>query len=269
MASNGERRMLFDTSGKRKQVIRVVYAILALLMGASLFLVVGPVNIGELIGNSSTSNASQVFEEQAEEIEGRLAKSPNDEQLLLALTRARINAGNAKIEPVAETERATITLDAKEDFQAASETWNRYLRQAGDEPNPIGAQLVAATFFRLAESGGSIAEVVEYTARAAKAQRIAAEERPSLGSLSTLAIYEYFVGDFAAGDKAAKQAAAKAPSKSEAKPIEQQLTEFRKRGKEFEKQKRAAQKRQQELGREALQSPFGRNLQGAPPAEGE
>ena len=55
MAAGGERRMLFDIRGKRKHVVRVVYAILALLMGASLFLVVGPVNIGSLLGNSTSS----------------------------------------------------------------------------------------------------------------------------------------------------------------------------------------------------------------------
>src|SRR5882762_4995898 len=99
MASSGERRLVFDTRGKRKHVVRVVYAILALLMGGSLFLVVGPVNIGALLGNSgSTNSASKLFEEQAERIEGRLVKSPNDEQLLLALTRARINSGNSQIE---------------------------------------------------------------------------------------------------------------------------------------------------------------------------
>ncbi len=45
--ADGERRMLFDIRGRRKHVVRVVYAILALLMGASLFLVVGPFNIGQ------------------------------------------------------------------------------------------------------------------------------------------------------------------------------------------------------------------------------
>ena len=71
-------------AGKRKHVVRVVYAILALLMGASLFLVVGPVNIGELLGDaSSTTSASKVLDEQAERIERRLAKNPKNEALLL------------------------------------------------------------------------------------------------------------------------------------------------------------------------------------------
>ena len=58
--------MVFDIRGRRKHVVRVVYAILALLMGASLFLVVGPVNLGSLFGASnSVSNSASLFEEQA------------------------------------------------------------------------------------------------------------------------------------------------------------------------------------------------------------
>lgn len=268
MASSGERRMLFDTRGRRKHVIRAVYAVLALLMGASLFLVVGPVNIAELIGNSGSGNASQIFDEQAERIERRLVKNPNDEQLLLQLTRARINAGNAQLEPVSETEVPTITVSAREDFNAAGEAWNRYLKQAGDEPNPAAAQLVASTFLRMAEGGTTVSEAVENIARAVKAQRIAAEQRPSLGSLSNLAIYEYFAGNYAAGNKATKQAAAKAANKTEAKNIEQQLHEFRKRGKEFEKQKKEVRQAERAAGKESLQNPFGGSL-GAGASVGE
>jgi hypothetical protein len=250
--------MVFDTRGKRKHVIRVVYAILALLMGASLFLVVGPVNIGALLGNSSsTSNAAQVFEEQTERIERRLAKSPKDEQLLLALTRAQISAGNAHIEPVAETEIPTVPREAHKDFDAAARTWHRYLKVAGDEPSATTAQLVAGSFFQLAEAApGNPAELKANIALAADAQRIAAEQRPSVGSLSSLAIYEYFKGDFAAGDRAMKQATAKVP-KAEAKNVEKQLDAYRKRAQAFQKGAKKAAKQEQEAGREALQNPLG------------
>jgi hypothetical protein len=258
MASSGERRLLFDTRGRRKHVIRVVYAILALLMGTSLFLVIGPINIGELIGNStSSSSASKVLNEQAERIEKRLAKDPNDEQLLLALTRARINAGNSQVEQVFEAEKPTITVEARENFETASLAWNRYLKQAGDEPSATGAQLVAVTFLRLAEAGNSVAEIEPNIALAAKAQRIAAEQQPNLGTLSNLAIYEYFNGNFAAADKAAKQAAAKATSKAEATNIEKQLDEYRKRGVQYKKQASKIKKEQQQLSKEALKNPFG------------
>jgi myosin heavy subunit len=251
----GERRLLFDTRGRRRHVIRVVYAILAILMGTSLFLVIGPVNIGELLGESSSGgNAADVFHEQAERIEKRLVQNPGDEGQLLALTRARINAANAQIEPAAAGEVATIDADARDDFQAASEAWSRYLKAAGDEPSPTAAQLVALTTFRLAESSTSVNEAVENVAKAANAQKIAAEQRPTLNSLSTLAIYQYFNGEYAAGDKAAKQAAAKAPSKTEAKNIEKQLAEYRKNSKAFDKQKQELAKVQKQVNKEQLQS---------------
>jgi hypothetical protein len=258
MASGGERRLLFDTRGRRRHVIRAVYAVLAILMGASLFLVVGPVNIGALIGNQSTTgSAAKVFEEQAERIETRLARDPTDEGLLLSLTRAQIGAGNAKVETEPSSGATTVPIDARRDFEAAGESWNRYLKQAGGEPSATAAQLVAQTFFRLAESSTGIGEAVENVSKATAAQKVAAEQQPNLGSLSTLAIYQYFNGEPAAAAKTTRQAAAKAPSKAEAKTVENQLAEYRKRGKEFEKQKKELEKAEKEAGKEKLTNPFG------------
>jgi hypothetical protein len=259
MASSGERRLVFDTRGKRKHVVRVVYAILALLMGGSLFLVVGPVNIGQLLGSSGTTNsASQLFDEQAERIEGRLVKNPNDEQLLLALTRARINAGNAQIQPATEgAVPPPVTIEAHKDFEAGAEAWNRYLKEA-KEPSPTVAQLVAGTFFHLAEAGStSLSEIQENVDLAATAQRVAARQQPSLGSLSSLAIYEYFSGNFAAGDKVMQETAQKTSSKAEAKGVEEQLAEYRKRAKKFQEGVVAAEKQEKKAGKENLQNPFG------------
>lgn len=258
MASSGERRMVFDTRGRRKHVIRVVYAILAILMGASLFLVVGPVNIGALLGNqSSTGNAAKVFEEQAERIETRLAKDPTDAALLLSLTRARIGAGSAEVETDPATEARTVPLSAQRHFEAAAESWDRYLKQAGNEPSATVAQLVGQTFFQLAEGTTTIGAAVENLARAAAAQKVAVEQSPSLGTLSTLAIYQYFNDEFAGGDKSTEQAAAKAPSKAEGKNVEKQLAEYRERGKEFDKQKKQVAKAEKEAGKEQPNSPFG------------
>lgn len=255
---SGERRLLFDTRGKRRHVIRVVYAILALLMGGSLFLVIGPVNIGELIGNSSTTgNAAEVLDEQVERVERRLAKDPQNAQLLLTLTRAQISAGNAKSEVVSETEAPTVTPEARSDFEAAGETWSLYLKQAGDEPSATAAQLVAATFFRVAESSTSVNEAAEAVARATNAQKVAAEQSPNLNSLSTLAIYQFFNGEYAAGDKTVKRVAGESSSKEEAKNIEKQLAEYRKNSKAFAKQKQELAKVQSQVSKEQLQNPLG------------
>jgi hypothetical protein len=265
MADSGERRMLFDTHGRRKHVIRVVYAILALLMGGSLFLTVGPFNIAEVFEGGAAGDAGEVFEEQAERIEGRLAKDPTDEALLLALTRARISVGNAQTEVDPQTGvPGTPPAEAREDFDQALQAWNRYLKQAGADPNPAAAQLVASTFFGLAERGSvNLAEIEENLATAVRAQRIVAERRPNVGSLSALAIYEFFNGDFAAGDEAAERAAAGATSKPEAQNVEKQLAGYRKRAKRYVTQAEQFAKAQQKAGREQLQNPFGGF--GAPP----
>ncbi|HEX3174266.1 MAG TPA: hypothetical protein VHQ43_08620 [Solirubrobacterales bacterium] len=256
--AGGERRMVFDTRGRRKHVVRVVYAILALLMGTSLFLVIGPVNVGSLIGNQTSSGSSaQVFEEQAERIEGRLAKHPTDEGMLLSLTRARIGAGSAQLESSGAGETQLVTPEAQGQFEAALSAWNRYLKQAGDEPSPSAAQLIANTYFKLAEGSSSYPEAELNVSTAAKAQAIAAEQRPSYGTLSTLAIYQYFNGEFAAGDSTLKRAVAEAPSKAEGKSIEKQIGEYRKQAEKYNKQKKQNEKLEKQAGKESLANPFG------------
>jgi hypothetical protein len=269
----GERRLLFDTRGRRRHVIRVVYAVLAILMGTSLFLVIGPVNLTELLGNSSSSgSAAEVFEEQTERIEGRLAREPKNPQLVLTLTRAQINTGNAKAEPAAAGQTVPISPEAHGDFEAARESWNRYLKlaeKAGEKPSAAAAQLIAGTFFRVAEAGStSLGEIEENVAVAAKAQKLAAEQQPSLGSLSSLAIYQYFNGEFSAGDKTTKEVAAKAGSKTQAKEIEKQLATYRQNAKKFKEGAKKAAKLEQGASKEALQNPFG-GLGGAGGAAGE
>lgn len=263
MAQDGERRMLFDVRGKRKSVLRVVYAILALLMGGSLFLTVGPFNLGELVGSGGAKSAAEVLDEQAERIEGRLVKDPQNEAALLSLTRARIGAANAQVEKDPATGQTIVSSEAEEDYEAGLQAWSRYLKQVGDKANPSGAQLVASTHFSLAEaSTGGLSGIEENLDQAADAQRIVAEVRPNLGTLSTLAIYEYYANDFAAGDKAAREAEQVA-TKSERKGIRKQLADYRKRGKAWEKSLKAFAKQEAKQGKEALQNPLG-GFSGAP-----
>src|SRR5215207_6150503 len=136
MADDGERRMLFDIRGRRKNVVKVVYAVLALIMGLSLFILAGP--IGNIFNTEGTVNASDQFEEQATRIERELKKNPDDADLMLNLTRARINAGNASAEINPETGAAAYTPEARQQLALASEAWSKYLK-ATDEPNPAGA----------------------------------------------------------------------------------------------------------------------------------
>jgi hypothetical protein len=256
MAESGERRMLFDTRGRRRHVIRVVYAVLALLMGASLFLVVGPFNLGELAGDGGSSSAAEVLEERAERIEGQLKATPQDEGLLLALTRTQIGAGNALVETDPQTGRPVVTPEARAQFEAGTASWRRYLEQA-KEPNSAAASLVAGTYFSLAENSANFQEIEENLEGAAETQALVAKARPSAGALSTLAIYEYFDGDFAAGDRASQQAQDLILNKAEKKLVVKQVAPYRKSAQRYQKQAREFAKTQQGQGKEAFESALG------------
>jgi hypothetical protein len=253
--------MVFDIRGKRRHVVKVVYAILAVLMGLSLFLVVGPVNINALLGNSSGegNSASQQFEEQAERIEIKLKKSPQDPELLSALTRARINAGSAAYATNSEGQ-PELTEEAVQQFQLASDSWTKYVA-ATPEPGAGLAQLAAPTFIVLAENSG-LPELPPNLAAAVEAQQIVAEARPSVGSLSTLAIYQFYAGEYAAAHKSEKEAMALAKGKFERESIENQLQPYEKRAKELYKQIAEIEKAQKAAGagssgKESLENPLG------------
>jgi hypothetical protein len=244
--------MLFDLGGKRRHVVRVVYAILALILASSLFLVVGPFSLSELAGTGSSQNGAAVLEEQAERTEEKLRSNPKDTALLLSLTRTRIAAGNALAEVDPETGEPIPTQEGRAQHALAAEAWKRYLKQT-DEPNPAAAALIAGTFFSLAEGSTTYQEINERVKDAAKTQALVAKARPTPNSYSTLAIYEYFNGDFAAGDQARRQAQALLDTKAEKDAVIDQLAPFRKRAKQYRKQARAFEKAQQAQGKEVLQ----------------
>jgi hypothetical protein len=230
---DNEHRMLFDLRGKRRNVVKVVYATLAVLMGLSLFIVIGGFNIAELFQSNNTSGeAAEQFEEQAERIEAKLRKDPQDPDLLVALTRAQINTGNSLIR-LEDNGEQVMTLGAVQEFQKANDTWVKYLK-ATDEPAVGLALLVGPTMFRLAETARTLIEARRNVTGAAEAQEIVAKERPSINAYSTLAYYTYFTGDFAAAKAAEEKAKSFAKGKPEEESIEKQLSEVRQRAKKFD-----------------------------------
>jgi hypothetical protein len=236
-----EHRMLFDLRGRRRNLVKVVYATLAVLMGLSLFLVIGGFNIAELFdSNTSSGDAAKPYEEQAERIEAKLRKNPEDQNLLISLTRAQINAGNASVQLESNGQRIP-TVQSLQQYQQASQTWSDYLR-ATDEPSVSVAQLMAPTLFTLAELARSIPETLTNLNAAVEAQQIVAEQRPTLNSLSTLALYTYFTGDFKAAEKARAEASKLTKGKLEQESLDKQLDEIKKRAKEFQKRVKSSEK---------------------------
>jgi hypothetical protein len=257
---DGERRMVFDTGGKRRGVVKVVYAILAILMGFSLLLVVGPAPLQELFGvKNEVSRAADQFEEQAEKAERKLKKDPGNPDQLLALTRARINAGNSLAEADPETGEIAYTPESVQQLQAASEAWSKYLK-ATDEPNSGAAQVAAQALFGLAQVARTGPEAELNVRAATNAQRIVAEARPSLGSLSTLAIYQLYSFDYKGAAKSQKEAEPYANTKFERENLGNELKQISKRAHEFQKQLKEIEKeakKSREEGKAPVANPLG------------
>ena len=256
-----EHRMVFDIRGRRRHVVKAVYAILAVLMAASLFLVTGAINLNSILGTaSSTSSATKSLEEQAERIEAKLVKTPEDEDLLLNLTRTRINVANTMVTNGAFESQGGVE-EVQQEFAQVSEDWSRYLK-AASEPSAGLAIQVAPALFQMAELSTTGEEALENLTAATEAQEIVAEQRPSLNSLSTLGIYQAFAQDFKAAEKSIEEAAKFANTKFERESLENKFEETKKQAKEFgqgvEAEKAAAQKngKSNNAGKEALEHPF-------------
>ena len=225
--------------------------IVVILIGGALLLGLGPFG-GDGRGSQRVPTHA---ERQAERQEAHLAKSPEDEQALLAVTRAWIEAGDTKLNETDTTTQPVPSAVAK-DFRAGIRAWNRYLRQTGGKAGADIAELAGATFFSLVEIGSSDpGEAEANAAGAVRALRIAGRQRPTLYTLSNLAAYEYFDGENAAGDRAARRAAA-GTTKAEARGVIEQLDEYRERGEAFVRQVKAGKEKLRESGEEELSAPI-------------
>jgi hypothetical protein len=258
-----EHRMVFDTRGRRKRVIQVVYAGLALIMALSLFTVVGPVNLGDVFGNgSSSSSSSSIFDDQVQRLERMLRKNPDDQQALAALVRARYQAANAEIDRDPNTGQITgISEEGIADFAAAGKAWQRYLKTDPKPPNATAAQFAAQSYYYAAATGSAL-EFKGDIKRAAAAQAILAEARPTLNSYVTLTQYRAFAGDAAGAEQAGKKAASLA-DKQQRKTVQQVVDQYQKQGAALQK----AIEKQSKFnpnggGKQALENPFG-GLSGA------
>jgi hypothetical protein len=229
------------------------------LMGFSLLLLGGGGALQNFLGISNeVSNAAQQFEEQSQRLEVKLKKDPRNPDLLLGLTRAQINAGNALVEANSAGEVA-FTPEAVQQLQAASESWSKYLK-ATDEPSSAGAQVAAQALFSLAQNARTGPEAELNVRAASNAQAIVAKARPSLGSLSTLAIYRLYSFDYKGAAEAEKAAKKYASTKFERENLENELEQISKRGHEFQKQlaeiEKEAKKARSE-GKAGIANPLG------------
>jgi hypothetical protein len=231
-----EHRMLFDLQGRRRNVIKVVYAVLAVLMGLSLLLIAGPLPFGDIFG---AEDAQEIAREQADEREERiqvkLAKNPNDPVLLASLTRAQLAAASSLSEENPETGQVLPTTEGVQQLERAASSWEEYL-EATDEPSPNLAASMARSLFTLAEFANSGVEIEANVDAATEAQQMFADKRPNLGSLGTLALFYALSFDYPKAKEVSEEAKKFATSKFQREQLDRQLEENEKRAKEFQKQ---------------------------------
>lgn len=230
--------MLFDLQGKRKRMVQVIYALLALLMGGGLvFLGIGGEVSGGLLDAFTNRQSVQTSDltKEVERLEERSAAAPRNEQVLARLIRARYAAGNALFE-IDENNQPRMTPEARTQFELAADDWRRYLDLNPDPVDPNLAQLVAQALFALAQAGSDGSSIRQDSLAAADAQEYFAEARPNANSLSNLAIYSYFGNDFKRGDAAVEKLLEVSPNPAAKKRNKRQMQDYRRQAKQFQEQ---------------------------------
>lgn len=226
--------MLFDLSSPgRKNIIRVVYAVLALLflVGFVGFGIGGELGGGGIIdsltGGGGGDTASQ-YEQQIEDAEEKLEADPSDEKALQELAYYRILSGSAQLERDEETGQPTgVTEEARSEFEAGFEAWERYL-----DTNPKKVDLQTASQIQQAYL------VLQDAEGMADVQELVAKDDPSFLNYARLAFFRYQSLDLEAGDEAVKEAEAlaKGSDKAQLKELERIREEAAKLKKQVEKQ---------------------------------
>jgi hypothetical protein len=237
--------MLFDLqSGRRRNVVRVVYGTLAalFLFGFVLFGIGGDVTLdpAQLFGGSDDANPTTQFDAQVDEAQQRLAQNPDNPDALLDAARYGYLAGNTVADQDESTGIPVANEDARSYWNPALDAWERYVRTDPKEVDVTVAAQMVLVYQLLGDFSG-----------AARTQALYAEQDPNPETYGTLAYLQYVAGDIAAGDEAADKAVAQAEGK-DAKELERRL------GNLSEQARKAKQQAAQGTGEEPqIQSPFG------------
>jgi hypothetical protein len=216
--------MLFDLRGRgRRRTVQVIYAGLALLIGAGLVFFGVGAGIGgsgllnSLTGNEGSSSAS--FSSQISKYKKLTEKQPNDVYAWEQLTFAQLHEAGGE----AYVTRTGPTSKGKELFAQIAQSWNGYIALNPPKPNPELALQMVRVF---GEEG------LNQPAEAVKVLQVVipdkSESTPQYqASLYTsLAEYAYRAHNTRIGDLASAKAVALAPS-AQRKRLTTQLAEIK------------------------------------------
>jgi hypothetical protein len=252
--------MLFDLRGKRRHVVQVSFAMLALLflvgfLGFGIGVGGGPGGIFDALGISNSSNSSgsanAVYQDHIDKANAKLAKNPKDTQALLTVANNEYLLGKSGVSQDQTTGQFTVTNDAHTNLGDAADAWSKYLKLNKGNPDLNTAYNMVNVYVILNDGPGAI-----------KTQTAIAQAKPSQQSYGQLAFFQYLTGDISGGDQSKDKAISLAP-KSQQKQLETQLSQARKQGLQVQKQQQQAKRQAKQQGGGStttpnpLQNPFG------------
>jgi hypothetical protein len=200
--------MLFDLRGRgRRRTVKIVYILLAVLMGGGLVLFGiggGGAMSGGLVdaitGSSGGDTGSQRFVDNERKALVLTQQKPSDPAAWAALARARVQS--AGVGDNFDPNTAAYTDSGKAKLAEAAQAWDKYLALDPKHPD----DRVASLMVRAYDQTG-----LNRPADAVTAQEIITEARPKDTTFATLAIYAYQAGQTRKGDLASQKALSLAP----------------------------------------------------------
>lgn len=206
--------MIFDLKGKRRRLVQATYLVLAVLMGGGLVLFgIGSNSSGGLFdaitGNGSNGGGgNSAITKRIERDQKTLKLRPNNEAALADLVRAHYQLATDD----ADVNTGAFGAKGKQQLQAASGAWERYLAVAKNPSDSLASLMLQAY-----TQGG-----LNKPAQAAKAAEIIASARPSAQAYLVLTTYAAQAGDTRTAQLAGQKAIALAP-KDQRKLVRQQV----------------------------------------------
>lgn len=201
------------------------------------------------------------LERKAKRMEERLASAPNDRKLQAATFEAWVEAGGTRLVGIGIGEK--IPAAVPEDFEAGLRIWDRYWEQFDAKADVDSKadldmiELAGEVSMELAEIGSSDPRKIEAdVARAADTLQIAGKHRPTLYTLSNVAVFAYFNGEFPRGNVAGREAASGFKKKARRKIVMEQLDYYRGNAEVFRRLLKQTNAELRESGDELLEKPL-------------
>ena len=192
--------MLFDLRGTgRRRTVKVVYITLAFLMGGGLVLFgIGGDVSGGLVDaiterGASGDDGSDRFRKQEQAALKRTQANAQDAPAWAALARARFQL--AGVGENFDPEKGTFTKAGRAKLTGAEQAWDRYLSLDPKKPDDRVAGLMVQAFGALNKPD-----------KAAQAQEVITDARPTASTFTQLAVFAYQAGQTRKGDLARDKA---------------------------------------------------------------